>query len=681
MDWGRRRRKATIEGKITLASKASHRQLSLGDASKGPQTVSGTASPADIATASVVAPITFQPTPDAFRAFELLATQPISLVGMTPLERDQIVLTAVADTAGREHVVSRFGDHVWVLASEFKAKNRRGADSRIVWPSNLPKSLVDDAKAALYCALRRGPRGRRWAGSTMMTAAIQAVPMLRHLAESGLETFSQVRPLYLSDYIADQRRTLEPSSVQKRLQIIDLVWSFQMDVLHPLPQHPWANRFLSDACGLNDPESGNAGGSGKTPVIPRSVQYALFLHCEARIEEVDTLLRTQDIADLWLSKSHQFNAFRSATLYMLQVTSGMRNSESTGVTNRCWRIEVRNGITYHWVRTREIKTSGGTMVDFLVPPESIHALDLLQRYVQPLQSRLGDESKWLEKLLDEGPDAEGRLGNGMTVAVAVHRLNHTRAICQHLFLGISNADSDHLGTGSRVEVLTLSGCNGQLKQLAKAAGTDWNLANHQCRRTFAYNVANSKLGRMGLVFLKWQLKHASMSWTQLYAANPYQQHALYREFDEEMIEARLGLMEGWAHLDVPLSGGAGKKIMQTRARAAQDFAQLLRLSAESIELRSTGHAWCISGTRGCHGQGVYDPAMCGGCSQAIIDQEQAPTWQMIHMDNLRLAAITDCGPGLTHKARRAVERSAQVLQDLGVPLPSDEQARAYAAAL
>jgi hypothetical protein len=220
-----------------------------------------------------------------------------------------------------------------------------------------------------------------------------------------------------------------------------------------------------------------------------------------------------------------------------------------------------------------------------------------------------------------------------------------------------------------------------MKVLAKAAGTDWVLGNHQCRRTFAYNVANSCLGRMGLVFLKWQLKHASMAWTQLYAANPYQDHALYREFEEEMFEARLDLLEGWASSDAPLSGGAGKKIMQTRARAARDLEQLLRQTAEAIDLRSTGHAWCINGTRGCHGQGVYDPSMCGGCSQAIIDKEQAPAWQMIHLDNLRLAAITDCGPAVTDKARRAVERSTQVLQDLGVPVPTNEQGQAYSAAL
>lgn len=351
------------------------------------------------------------------------------------------------------------------------------------------------------------------------------------------------------------------------------------------------------------------------------------------------------------------------------------------MTSGCWRTEQRNGVTYHWVRTREVKTTGGTEVDFLVPPEAIRALEILQRYAQPLQARLVGEARWLEDLMAQGPDLTGHLCNGMKMAEAAHRLNHVREIGRHLVLGLNVKASDHLGTGSRVEVLSSASCGYQLKQLAAAAGTEWNLANHQCRRTFAYNVANSRLGRMGLVFLKWQLKHASMSWTQLYAASPHQDHALYREFEEEMADARLGLLESWAHSDALLSGGAGKKIMQTRTRAARDLKQLLRQTAESIELRSTGHAWCISGTRGCHGQGVYDPSMCAGCSQAIIDQGQASAWQMIHLDNLRLAAITDCGPAVADKARRVVERSTQVLRDLGCALPTDDRARAYTAAL
>ena len=193
------------------------------------------------------APVVNLPVPQAPRAFELLARQPISLVGMTPSERDAVVVTAVADDAGCEHVVSRFGDRVWDLASEVEVKNRKAAQLRIVWPDNVPKALVDDAKAALYCALRRGPYGRKWSGSSVIQPGQKAVPTLGHLMQLGLSDFSQLQALHLVDHIADLRRKLQPQSVLGRLQIVGLIWSFHMDVLHPLKEHPWAGLTIWDA--------------------------------------------------------------------------------------------------------------------------------------------------------------------------------------------------------------------------------------------------------------------------------------------------------------------------------------------------------------------------------------------------------------------------------------------------
>jgi hypothetical protein len=183
---------------------------------------------------------------------------------------------------------------------------------------------------------------------------------------------------------------------------------------------------------------------------------------------------------------------------------------------------------------------------------------------------------------------------------------------------------------------------------------------------------------MGLVFIKWQFKHASISWTQLYAANPRQDQALYQEFGDAMWESKVELLAAWQKADARLSGGAGKQLMQTRATPVRDFKKLLEATADSVNIRSTGHAWCMSGTQGCHGQGIYDPSMCGGgCSQAIIDESQSSAWQMIHLDNLRLAAITDCGPAVAAKAKRSIEVSTRVLADLGVPMPTVEQAACY----
>lgn len=623
------------------------------------------------------------PVKAAPQAFELLAQQPASLFGLTPEQRNAVVVTAVADDAGNEHVLSRFRDEVWDLAPEFQANNKAASRKRVNWPSDVPPALVDDAKAALYCALRQGRGGMTWVASSAVNVGSKIPVTLRHLASLGLENFSQVRSLYLTDYIAELQKSIGSSTIYNRLAIVDLVREFARDMIHPLPEHPFAGKVLYDACGLRG-QGDLEGKIGKTPVIPPSIQKLLWEHCERVLAGSEDLFNLRDAGQIG-NTSDRLNAIRDAVLYQLQITSGMRNSESTGVVNGCYRAEqrmLRDGrkVLFHWVRTKELKTSGGKEMDFLVPGELFASLEILQRYAKPLQQRLADEGRWLEGVLASGPSPQGLLSNGMTVADAVKRLNHVREIGQHMLLMISSPTvSDHLGSGSRVDVMNVDTCNYSLIRLARDAGVEWRLANHQCRRTFAWNVANSRLGRMGLVFIKWQLKHASISWTQLYAANPRQDQALYQEFGDAMWESKVDLIASWQKADMRLSGGAGKKLMQTRARPVRDFRQLLEATADSVNLRSTGHAWCMSGTQGCRGQGVYDPTMCGGCSQAIIDETQASRWQMIHLDNLRLAAITDCGPTVEAKAKKAVEMSTQVLADLGVELPTEEQAKSYEA--
>ena len=228
-------------------------------------------------------------------------------------------------------------------------------------------------------------------------AGRDALPLLRYLASLGLRDFGSVRTLHLSNHIADLRQRLQPSSVRGRLTIIDLVWVYSEEVFHPLQSHPWAGISLRQACGCNDEEDGPSGRTGKTAVIPRSVQRTLFTYCEAHLSGAEKLFRASDAAAIY-TQSHQLTTIRDAVLYLLQVTSRMRNSESMGIKANCWRMEVKNGVNFHWVRTREIKTGRGE-VEFFVPPEAIEALKILQRYAAPLQARLVDEARWLEDQL------------------------------------------------------------------------------------------------------------------------------------------------------------------------------------------------------------------------------------------------------------------------------------------
>lgn len=47
------------------------------------------------------------------KAYDLLAAQPASSKGLSESEKSNIVVSAVADMDGSNHVLSRFGDPVW----------------------------------------------------------------------------------------------------------------------------------------------------------------------------------------------------------------------------------------------------------------------------------------------------------------------------------------------------------------------------------------------------------------------------------------------------------------------------------------------------------------------------------------------------------------------------------------
>lgn len=614
-------------------------------------------------------------------AVEILAAQPTTLVGLSQEERDRIVVTAVADADGKEYVVSRFGDSVWDLSSLFKAKNQRILN-RFTWPDDVPKALVNDAKAALYCAMRGAKSGTTWSGRTALNCGSGAVSTLRHLTSLGLVDFSQVKALHLMDYVNDLSEVakLSPDGAFNRVRIIDLVWQLHDEVFHPLTEHPFGGISAWEACGVPDDRAGAPSGvTGKTPVIPLKAQRQLFEYCEARLDEADALLDRRDAGEL-PPTARELIKVRDAVLYVLGVTGAMRNSEATETTNGCWREEVRNGVTFYWVTTREHKTTGGKRLDYLVPREALRGLEILQRYAEPLQARLAQEAAWMEQMLRDA-DASGVLPNGMTVIEGIARLNYVREIASHLFLGVDSTKSDHQGTGSRVGVLSNLACNLALRSLAKAAGVEWYLTTHQLRRTWAWNIANSRMGYRGLAFIKWQLKHASIAWSQLYGANPHQDVTVYDDIHEAMVDVKVLKLGQWHEVDARLSGGAGKELMQTRGTPVRSMKQLLVATAEAITIRNTGHSWCLSETRDCGGQGVYEPAMCKDCKRGVIDREQGEMWQQIHLENRKLASITDCGLAVSQRAERAIKASEEVLSDLGVALPSEDQARAYLAAL
>jgi site-specific recombinase XerD len=583
-------------------------------------------------------------------AWDLLASQPLSANQSQAVQHDRIVISAQIDDAGREHVLSRYGDAVWDIRPFIDQPGVGESSKFIRWPADCPTDMVADCKAVLYAWTRRGRPGMNpphWI-TVKGVAVASCVPLMRWLQRLDVSRFDQIKPLHISNYRhhCQHERRLSPWGVFNRLNFFDLLWAFRTEAAFGLTLNPWGTSTLMAICGIAGNESGanySMTGTAKTPLIPADIQTAIFRHCEAVMAQAPALLDARDQGTM-RPTAPPLLALRAAALYLVSITTGMRNDEVLGLENNAWRTQVRNGITYRWVRSTEHKTKKG-VVEYLCPALTLDVLAVLQRFAQPLQQQLAGEIQTLQ-IAPPSPSTLTRLAQ----AQADHR---------RLFLGVSQRNHN------RIRVLTCAACGDAFDHLATDAGTQWKLNPHQTRRTYARLFVESRMGRASLIFLKDQFKHTSMSMTQLYASNPQQDRALFDEILSEVTAFKGGLLDAWTG-STPLSGGAGHRIVALRATAHHDRKALLNSAAEQIHIRATGHGWCLAQDDGCGGAGLYEATRCVDCKNAVIDDSFADTWLGIHEQQRELLALDDVGQAVQQRARRDAERSASVLSDLGV---------------
>lgn len=588
----------------------------------------------------------------ATKAFDLLAAQPITAAGLTADQRDLIVVSAVADSLGSEHVLSYFGDASWDLRPFYHQSNVSDCHKVIEWPADCPPAMVKDCKAVLYAWFKRGLPGSKApvARGIFSVALASAIPVMRWLKQIGIERFDEVRPLHVSNFfhLSKVEMGLRAKTVYNRLRTFDLLWLFRSETLYPLQQSPWGNSTIWRYTGINAERRAEAfgGRAGRTAIIPQDVQAAIFTYSENVLKRAPEILKNRHRSK-WGERDTHLIQIRDAALYILSITSGMRNEEAIGVETGSWRKEIKNSIEYHWVGTVEHKTLKGK-VEYLVPAVTIDALEVMREYAKPLQEKLAAEIKLLESGTTTLSEKERLI-----------RLEKANRDSKKLFLCIA------AGPNSRIDALSSPGARKAFQRLARAAGVDWDLQPHQCRRTYSRMVVESKMGRASLVFLKWQLKHSSISMTQLYASNPLQDAAIFDEILQETAYFKMDLIESWLE-DRPLTGGAGREISRLRAIPIANRAHLLAQTATQVHIRATGHGWCLAEEKGCGGAGLYEATRCAGCKSSVIDESFLATWRGILDQQKELLAIADAGPAVQQRALRELRVASQVITDLGV---------------
>lgn len=596
------------------------------------------------------------------KAYDVLIAQPVTANSLTPEERDAIVISAIVNERGETLVLSRFGDAQWDFRPFFDQANVSQFFKFINWDMSMPKALIDDCKAVAYAWFKRGmPRSKPPIARGITTfAAASAMPFVRWLNNLGVSRFADVRSIHVSNYVhhCKEELKLKPLPLYGRLRIIDFLWVFSADTMFPIKSYPWGNSTLWGICGIGKVKGLDAASKnvGRTDIIPSDELSKIFNYSESVVLGMKSELAVNGIG-YHPSDDQVSTHCRDAVLFIVSITSGMRNDEAIGIEVGAWRKELKNGVLFCWVSTIEHKTGKGR-VEYLVPELTLDALDLLAKYSVTIRKELAQEIRHLARIADPDNPAEHLL-----------RLEKARIDSKKLFLE-RHAPRGRL-QDQHVQALSGEASNVAFDRLAKAAGSDWPLRTHQCRRTYARSFVESRMGRTSLIYLKWQFKHSSMSMTQLYASNPQQDLTLFDEIFQQMTEFKIDLIESWLD-DQPLAGGAGEKIVELRAIPIKDRAALLAQTAPHANIRATGHGWCIATERGCGGAGLYEATRCPGCKNSVIDEFFASTWQDIYSQQQELIKIEDAGPAVRQRAERDLQVALDVITSLGLSPINDD---------
>jgi hypothetical protein len=461
--------------------------------------------------------------------------------------------------------------------------------------------------------------------------------------------------LHIANFVVDQKkRGLAPSSQLKQFLALELLFLFRSQHCEALQVHPWPDSSAKEMAGLAGQKGEDARKVGLTPLIPVDVAQRLFLYAEGILGRADALLDERDRGERSAFKDPEIIGIRNACFYKLGVLTGVRSSEQSSVENGAGRTEVKNGITYHWVTSVEHKTKKG-LVEYLMPADGHDILRILERWAKPYQERLAQQIAEMERKASK------------RTAKELQWLANARTNTRKLFMG---------NGPSGITPVSGIGWSVILTQFAIDAGTNWKLAPHQMRRLYAYTFVRHRLG--DLLFLKEQFKHSSIDMSQLYASNPLQDAGLYDDILTELMTYKAGVAAQWMEKDEPLAGGAAEKIKELRAHDFESRNELLNDTSHRVNMRSTGHSWCLAQDEGCGGSGLYAKGECGGCKTGLIDARFIPIWQEAyrHHKELRKEAA-EMGPGVVKRVERDLAQAAKILKDLGVDMDakdSDDQA-------
>lgn len=595
--------------------------------------------------------------------------------------RNEIVVTTVVGMDGKQHALSLYGHMIWYFNPYFPHAARGKTEKFIDW-SKTPEEWLPCLKEAASLLMTRIPEG----GVRLDPAGIPK----RHLTMNafakwgsvrGIRNFSEVTAFSLSAYLQELAyKGAQDRTINHHRAVLERFALISSNSEYGIPAH------AMPGLGIYKPISDHTAREKRTKCVPVSEAKELFQAALAVIEQADSILDLRDkIESSWSSKALSMTRkewgekykrvfvvqagfkkvleyesalidIRTACYIILAMTTGCRVHELGDIRVGCVYQQTIEGSTYWWLKswTRKI---GEKPTRWLAPPVAKKISVILERHSEPLRKKIAVEMAEMSELY-----SSQRLLPGQRAIVAM-KLLELRRNANRLFLsesvkGISSTDTKNH--------------NKQISSFIKRAQLRLGLGvnTHTFRRTYAVLITNLNKGAsIDLVTLRDHFKHSNIQMTEWYASLSQADFQLLQLIDEEGVNFDREVVAYWVEPDTLLTGGFGNRVKQWAgkyhaATLYKDHSEMISCISEGINIRGTGHGWCISGTSGCGGRGLFEPASCGTCEHGVIDDTQSLIWKEIREQHAELINRTDIGPGGRERARAALEAADEVLAKL-----------------
>ncbi len=598
-------------------------------------------------------------------------------------ERDLLVMTYVKTVDGSSLPLSYYGDMVWDYTPYFPHAARGKWDKEIQWQKT-PPEWIESLKGAISAfTYRKPPGGVQLDPATIPKRSITLNAFAKWCSASGIQRFQDVRAFDIARYLQKLRDDgVVDRTLAAHISILRRVHEMRAFLADSLNAEAAAALRFDQVGALWEP---GAAEERRTELIPLRDAARLFSAALAHLNMAEDILCLRDdldadwrVASTRVSRHHWGDTFkkprvrqagfkdahefesaladlRTAAYIVLAQSTGCRVHELGDIRVGSVYSEVIDGETYWWLKSATRKIGDGPE-RWLAPEIAQKAVTILERLSEPLRQGVADELAVVE---DEYLAAESEIGRARLAARILElKRNSTR-----LFLSESSRGAVSTDTKAH---------NKQLQAFARRKGIHFEspLSTHRFRRTYAVIVVHLNKGpRIDLVTLQHHYKHASVLMTEWYAALPETDKELYELIENETNYFDLALVDHWMEEATPLAGGLGKRIKAYPGRHHQPmFFKSRRAFVESIReglnIRSTGHSWCLADARDCGGHGLFEAPRCGDCANGVIDDQFSDVWRNIRAQHIELIEMPDIGPGGQEKAKKSLAVADAVLAQL-----------------